>query len=93
MTHALKEKIMTEKKLNSKEFVGWCGLAMLQSSAIPATIHAIETGQSAPIATISMTILGLCCYMYRAIKDKDKLYMCGNLIGIGGNTTLLIFVF
>jgi len=69
--------------------IPWFGMALLQSNAIPAVIYALEHGTSTPVPTVLMTIAGLCCYMVRAIIDRDKLYITGNLIGLVGNITLL----
>ena len=54
-----------------------------------AIISALENGTSTPIATVSLTILGLTCYLYHSIKRGDVLYTAGNLIGIVGNIILL----
>lgn len=75
-----------------KKYIPWLGMAMLQFNAVPAIITALEEGSSTPIGTILLTLGGLCCYMYRAIIDRDPLYITGNLIGIVGNTILLICV-
>lgn len=65
-------------------------MAMLQFNSIPAILSAVQNGSKYPIATILLTIGGLACYMYRAILDNDKLYITGNLIGLVGNTILLL---
>ena len=73
-----------------KNYIGWIGMAMLQFNSIPAIFAALDSGAKFPIATIILTIAGLSCYMYRAILDKDALYITGNLIGLVGNTILLL---
>lgn len=70
-------------------FIPWVGMACLQFNAVPAIFAAIENGTSTPIATVLLTLAGLCCYMVRAIADKDPLYLAGNTIGITGNLILL----
>lgn len=72
-----------------KNYIGWVGMALLQFNSIPAIISAVNDGARFPIPTIILTILGLICYMIRAIMDKDTLYITGNLIGLIGNLILL----
>lgn len=67
-------------------------MGLLQSNAIPAVIQAVQTGASTPVATVAMTIAGLSCYMLQALRDKSKLYIVGNTIGLVGNTVLLICI-
>lgn len=71
------------------KFIPWIGMAMLQFNSVPAIFAAVETGAKFPVATILLTLGGLSCYMYRAIADKDALYIVGNTIGIVGNSILL----
>jgi hypothetical protein len=75
--------------MDFKNLIGWVGMAMLQFNSIPAIFSAVENGSKYPLATILLTIGGLCCYMVRAIADNDKLYIVGNLVGITGNLILL----
>jgi uncharacterized protein with PQ loop repeat len=76
--------------MDFKNLIGWIGMAMLQFNSIPAIFSAVENGAKYPIATIVLTIVGLSCYMYRAIIDNDKLYIVGNTIGLVGNLILLL---
>lgn len=72
-----------------KNYIGWIGMALLQFNSIPAILAAVNDGSRFPIATILLTIAGMACYTYRAIVDKDALYITGNLIGLTGNIILL----
>jgi uncharacterized protein with PQ loop repeat len=76
--------------MDFKNLIGWVGMAMLQFNSIPAIFSAVENGAKYPLATIVLTIIGLSCYMYRAIIDNDKLYIVGNTIGLVGNLILLL---
>jgi uncharacterized protein with PQ loop repeat len=76
--------------MDFKNLIGWVGMAMLQFNSIPAIFSAIQNGAKYPLATIILTIIGLSCYMYRAIIDNDKLYIVGNTIGLVGNLILLL---
>ena len=78
--------------LNRTEVVGYLGMGLLQFNSIPAIIEAVHTGNSAPIATMALTIAGLACYLYNSVKTKNTLYTVGNVIGIIGNSILIIAV-
>ena len=79
------------KKLNFNfyELAGWVGLGCLQFNSIPAIISSLETGNTSPIGTVVLTIIGLSLYLVRSLATKDTLYTTGNVIGIVGNVILL----
>ena len=79
------------KKLNFNfyELAGWVGLGCLQFNSVPAIISSLETGNTSPIGTVVLTIIGLTLYLVRSIATKDTLYTTGNVIGIVGNVILL----
>jgi len=79
------------KKLNFNfyELAGWVGLGCLQFNSIPAIISSLETGNTSPIGTVVLTIIGLTLYLVRSLATKDTLYTTGNIIGIVGNVILL----
>jgi len=79
------------KKLNFNfyELAGWVGLGCLQFNSVPAIISSLETGNTSPIGTVVLTIVGLSLYLVRSIATKDTLYTTGNVIGIVGNVILL----
>lgn len=74
------------------KYLGWVGMACLQFNSLPAIFQAVESGMSAPIATVLLTIFGLSCYLYHSIIRGDVLYTTGNIIGITGNTILLAVI-
>ena len=77
------------KKMNFYELAGWVGLGCLQFNSIPAIISSLETGNTSPVGTVVLTIIGLTLYLVRSIATKDTLYTTGNVIGIVGNIILL----
>ena len=79
------------KKLNFNfyELAGWVGLGCLQFNSVPAIISSLETGNTSPVGTVVLTIVGLTLYLVRSIATKDTLYTTGNVIGIVGNVILL----
>lgn len=79
--------IMTNKKFT--EISGWVGLACLQFNSVPAIMSSLETGETTPIGTILLTMVGLSLYLIRSIATNDTLYTAGNIIGLVGNSILL----
>jgi len=77
--------------LNKKfaEISGWVGLACLQFNSVPAIISSLETGETTPIGTIVLTMVGLSLYLVRSLATNDTLYTMGNVIGLIGNSILL----
>ena len=78
--------------LNRTEVIGYIGMGMLQFNSVPAIIQAVESGKSAPLATMFLTVAGLACYLYNSVKTKNTLYTVGNTIGIIGNSILIFAV-
>jgi len=66
------------------------GLALLQFNCVPAIIAALQQGHSTPLFGVVLSIAGLSCYLYNSVKIGNTLYTVGNLIGLIGNTILLI---
>jgi hypothetical protein len=72
------------------DIIGYLGLALLQFNCIPAIIAALQHGHSTPLFGVVLSIAGLSCYLYNSVKIGNTLYTVGNLIGLIGNTILLI---
>jgi hypothetical protein len=69
--------------------MGWVGLGCLQFNSVPAIMSSLENGETTPIGTIGLTIVGLTLYLVRSIATNDTLYTVGNVIGLVGNGILL----
>jgi uncharacterized protein with PQ loop repeat len=76
-------------KLNFGEISGWVGLACLQFNSVPAILSSVQTGETTPVGTIVLTLIGLALYLIRSIKTNDTLYTVGNIVGLVGNGILL----
>lgn len=74
-----------------ENWIGLLGLIVLQSNALPFILKAASGELPPTIIPSIMTIIGLSCYMYRAVKMADWLYITGNGIGIGSNLMLLYY--
>ena len=62
------------------------GILLIQFALLPSN----WTGDLHHISLPIMLLMGLCCYMYNAIKDQDVIYFGSNLIGLSLNTITLI---
>ena len=62
------------------------GILLIQLALLPSN----WTGDLPHISLPIMLLMGLCCYMYKAIKDQDIVYLLSNLIGMTMNTITLI---
>jgi len=73
-------------------YIPWVGFALMQAMNIPNVIKAIKTGQSMPIASVTMLIIALCCYLLDAINRECKLHIVSSIIGIVSNFVVLFFI-
>jgi len=64
---------------NTSEIMGWIGLGCLQFNSVPAIVSSLETGETTPIGTIVLTIIGLSLYLVRSLATNDTLYTVGNV--------------
>lgn len=91
--NAMLQKI---RNMAAPEIAGWLAMVMLHSNTVPTTI-ALILGYNATLPPLSMVLLtwaGLALYLWRAVYQKDILYMVSNGIGFMLNSVLLaILVF
>jgi hypothetical protein len=73
--------------------MGFLGTVCLQVSAIPALIQALQTGETAPAASIILVLLGLIACIVQEIHVKLWAYVIGSAIGILGQFALLVVIF
>ena len=79
------------KAMPAPELAGWLAMVMLHSNTVPTTL-AIILGYKATLPPLSMVLLtwiGLGLYLWRAVYQRDTLYMVSNGIGFLLNSTLL----
>lgn len=84
------------KAMPAPELAGWLAMVMLHSNTIPTTV-ALILGFNAVLPPLSMVLLtwaGLGLYFWRAVYQRDMLYIVSNGIGFMLNSILLaILVF
>lgn len=76
------------------ELAGWLAMVMLHSNTMPTTVGVIM-GWNATLPPISMVLLtwaGLALYLWRAVYQKDNLYIVSNGIGFMLNSVLLAII-
>ena len=76
------------------ELAGWCGMFLIHGATIPVTMSNI-LGYSNKLPPLSMVLLvwaGLALFLWRAIEQKDLLYIVSNSIGFALNSVLLAII-
>jgi len=74
---------------SNAKYWGYLGVSCLQMSAIPGVIQALATGESAPVSSIVLVILGLMACTVQEINAKLWAYVAGSVIGIIGHAAIL----
>lgn len=80
---------MTKNTANGYALIG---TVLLQASAIPAIIQALQGGQTAPLSTLCLIVLGLAACAVTEIHYKLWAYFVGSLIGLSGHLAVIIIV-
>jgi hypothetical protein len=73
---------------------GWLGMVLIHSATLPTTLGVI-LGYSDRVPPVSMVILvwsGLMLFLFRAIVQKDTLYIVSNAVGFFFNSILLALI-
>lgn len=88
---------MKEQVKTSAFWVGLVGMALLQTNTIPQVLKILQGECDVSNLSIQMfvqTWLGLCCYLYNAVKTKNALYIISNTFGLVsvGVTILAILI-
>jgi len=73
---------------------GWVGMVLIHGATLPTTLGVI-LGYSDRVPPVSMVILvwtGLLLFLFRAIVQKDTLYIVSNALGFFFNSILLALI-
>jgi hypothetical protein len=87
----VKEKTLVEKLGGIS---GWIGMILIHGSTLPTTLGVIM-GYSDKVPPFSMVVLiwsGLMLFLFRAIVQKDMLYIVSNAVGFFFNSILLALI-
>lgn len=80
--------------MSAPEIGGWAGMCLIHGATLPTTLGVI-LGYSSELPPLSMVLLvwiGLLLFLWRAIADKDALYVVSNSIGFALNSVLLALI-
>ena len=74
--------------------IGWAGMLLVQCASFPALYELIVLGQAElpPLSMVLMLQAGLALYFWRAILQKDFIYLVSNGIGFCIQTTLFCLI-
>ena len=74
--------------------VGWLGVLLGLAVAPPQLFRIIMTGQTEAISVVTYTflILTMVCYLLHAIHIKAKVFITANIINIGVNFIILMYL-
>ena len=87
----VKEKTLVEKLGGIS---GWIGMILIHGATLPTTLGVIM-GYSDKVPPFSMVVLiwsGLMLFLFRAIVQKDMLYIVSNAVGFFFNSILLALI-
>ena len=73
---------------------GWVGMILIHGATLPTTLGVI-LGYSDKVPPVSMVILvwtGLMLFLFRAIVQKDTLYIVSNALGFFFNSILVALI-
>ena len=66
--------------------IALAGIALIQGALLPSHFN----GHLPHITLPALVFLGLCCYMYKGIVDRDFVYILSNGIGMVLNGSMII---
>ena len=69
---------MLKINLSIENLIAVLGIFLIQGALLPSHF----SGDFPPLSLPALVFSGLCCYMYKAIKDADWVYMLSNGIGL-----------
>jgi len=86
----INEKVI--KKLGSVS--GWLGMILIHSATLPTTLGVIMgySDKTPPISMVIFVWTGLMLFLFRAIVQKDTLYIVSNAVGFFFNSILLALI-
>ena len=65
------------------------GTVLLQASAIPAIVQALQHGETAPLSTLIFVALGLACCTITEVYYKLWAYVIGSVVGFTGHVLII----
>ena len=75
-----------QPQISIENFIACCGILLIQGALLPSHL----SGSFPHISLPALVFAGLICYMYKAVKDGDWVYMLSNSIGLALNGSMII---
>lgn len=78
----------------SPEVAGWVGLCLIHGATLPTTVSALIGGTKdfPPLSMVLMVWAGLALFLWRAIAQRDALYIASNAVGFCLQSALLSLI-
>ncbi len=74
--------------------IGWLGVLFGLAVAPPQLLRIVMTGQTEAISVVTYTflLLAMTCYLAHAIHIKAKVFITANIINLGVNFAILMYL-
>ena len=82
----IRRRKMIKIKYTPENIIALIGIILIQFALIPSHINGHFPDISLPL----LIFAGLICYLYKAIIDKDPIYILSNAIGLTLNGLMII---
>jgi len=74
-----------------QETIGWIGMVLVQCASFP-TLYMLAAGHTVSLPDLSLVLLlmtGLALYFWRAVLQRDRVYMVSNAVGFAVQSAML----
>ena len=74
-----------------QETIGWIGMVLVQCASFP-TLYMLAAGHTVSLPDLSLVLLlmtGLALYFWRAVPQRDRVYMVSNAVGFAVQSAML----
>ena len=74
-----------------QETIGWIGMVLVQCASFP-TLYMLAAGHTVSLPDLSLVLLlmtGLALYFWRAVLQRDRVYMVSNAVGFAVQAAML----
>ena len=85
---------LPEKSDRTQETVGWIGMILVQCASFPS-LYMLAMGHDVSLPDLSLVLLlmgGLAMYFWRAVLQRDRIYLWSNAIGFSVQTAMLTVI-
>ena len=74
-----------------QETIGWVGMILVQCASFP-TLYMLAVGHAVSLPDLSLVLClmaGLALYFWRAVLQRDRVYMVSNSVGVAIQSAML----